>query len=229
MPGFLIALGWPLLAQAAKEGHGFTGFTGFAADVIDAIGETGVGLLAFIETVFPPIPSEIVLALAGYLSERGDLNVFLVVVAATAGTTTGALALYGLGAWFGEERAKRLLARLPLVDRADLDKASAWFDRHGEPVVFFGRFVPIVRSMVSIPAGAQRMPIGRFMALTTAGSGIWNVALIAAGYALGTQFEKVDQYAQYLDLAALTAGIVLVAWYVTPRLRRRLQREPGAP
>jgi len=213
-----------LFAQQEEEsGHGFSGFTGFAADVIARMGEVGVGLLAFIETVFPPIPSEIVLALAGYLAERGEINFVLVIITATLGTTTGALVLYGLGAWFGEVRAKRILARLPLVEPADLDRASTWFYRHGEPVIFFGRFIPIVRSMVSIPAGAQHMPILRFTALTALGSGIWNVALISAGYALGTQFEKVDEYLQYLDYAVAAAALALVAWFVIPRLRKRMQ------
>lgn len=220
--GFLVmvlgGVGLLISAQTA-DGHGFSGFTGFAADVIAEMGEPGVAVLAFVETVFPPIPSEIVLALAGYLAERGELNLVLVTVAATAGTTGGAVLLYFLGAWLGEARAKRLMARLPLVDMADLNKASDWFQRHGQPVVFFGRFIPIVRSMVSIPAGAQGMPLLRFTALTAAGSGIWNVLLIGAGYGLGTQFERVEDYTRYLDIAVVVGGIAFLAWYLGPKLR----------
>lgn len=210
-------------AQLAAEttNTGFTGFTGFAADVIDALGEFGVGVLAFVEVVFPPIPSEIVLALAGFLAEQGDLNLPLVIVTSTVGSVAGALFLYGLGAWLGEERAKRWLTKLPLVEAADFDKASRTFARHGRGVVFFGRFIPIVRSLVSLPAGAQKMAIAPFLVLTAAGSLIWNTAIILAGYGLGTQFEKVDHYADYLDYAAAAAVLVFLVWYIGPKLRKR--------
>ena len=108
-------------------------------------------------------------------------------MAATLGGVLGALLLYALGAWLGETHAKMLLAKLPLVDLTDMETASGWFQRHGPSVVFFGRFVPIVRSLVSLPAGAQRMPLWRFVGLTTLGSVIWNTLLIGAGYLLGTQ------------------------------------------
>jgi membrane protein DedA with SNARE-associated domain len=215
------------LAQQEKDPEdGLSGFTGFAADVIDAMGEVGVGLLAFVETVFPPIPSEIILSLAGYLAERGRMNVGLVVFAATLGSVLGALVLYALGAWFGEERAKYWMERLPLVEMRDLNNASAWFHRHGQGVVFFGRFIPIVRSMVSLPAGAQRMPLAPFVVLTTAGSAIWNGALVGAGYALGTQYDRIEDYTQYLDYLAGLGVVAFLAWFVTPRLWRRWRRGP---
>jgi membrane protein DedA with SNARE-associated domain len=209
------------LAQEGEVDDGLEGFTGFVADVIVELGEFGVGLLVFIETVFPPIPSEIILSLAGYLAERGRMNVGLVVVAATIGSVLGALVLYALGAWFGEERAKSWIARLPLVEMRDLDNASAWFQRHGEGVVFFGRFVPIVRSMVSLPAGAQHMRLLPFIVLTAAGSAMWNGALIGAGYALGTQYRRVEDYTQYLDYGVIAGIAGLIAWFLAPRLWRR--------
>jgi membrane protein DedA with SNARE-associated domain len=209
-----------LLATEAVD-DGLTGLSGFAADVIAAIGEVGVGLLTFVETVFPPIPSEIILSLGGYLAERGRLNVVLVVVAATVGSLLGALVLYGLGALFGEERAKRWLTRLPLVEASDYENAAAWFHRHGLGVVFFGRFVPIVRSLVSLPAGAQRMPLVPFAVLTAAGSAIWNTALVGAGYALGTQYERVEQYLGYLDYVIYAAIAVIVGWFVVRKRRQR--------
>ena len=134
----LVFTGSLLAAEQADDG--LVGLSGVAADVIAAIGELGVGLLTFVETVFPPIPSEIILPLAGYEAERGQLNVVLVVAAATVGSLLGALVLYGLGAVFGEERARRWLTWLPLVDEADFDNAAGWFHRHGHGVVFFGRF-----------------------------------------------------------------------------------------
>ena len=210
-----------LAAQEEEIDDGLSGFTGWTADVIVELGEVGVALFVFIETVFPPIPSEIILSLSGYLAERGRMNVFLVVLAATIGSVLGALFLYALGAWFGEERAKSWLARLPLVEMSDLDKASEWFERHGEPVVFFGRFIPIVRSLVSLPAGAQRMHLVPFTLLTAAGSGIWNAALIGAGYGLGTQYKRIEEYTQYLDYAVIGLSLVALAWFIVPRVRRR--------
>jgi membrane protein DedA with SNARE-associated domain len=200
---------------------GLTGLSGVAADVIAAIGEVGVGLLTFVETVFPPIPSEIILPLSGYLAERGRLNVVLVILAATVGSLLGALVLYGLGAVLGEERARRWLTWLPLVDEADFDNAAGWFHRHGHGVVFFGRFVPIVRSLVSLPAGAQRMPLVPFLLLTAAGTVLWNSALVGAGYLLGTQYERVDHYLGYLDYVIFAAMIVVVGWFIFRKLRQR--------
>lgn len=209
-----------VLPSADQVDDGLTGLTGFAADVIGSIGEFGVGTLAFVETVFPPIPSEIILSLSGYLAERGRLNVVLVVVAATAGAVLGALVLYGLGAWFGEERARSWLTKLPLVEASDFDNASEWFRRHGHPVVFFGRFIPIVRSLVSLPAGAQRMPVVPFVLLTAVGSAIWNSLLVGAGYALGTQYDRVEKYMGYLDYVIYAAVVVIVGWFVVRKLRQ---------
>jgi membrane protein DedA with SNARE-associated domain len=219
--GFTVLARALAFAQEAKPEDGLHGFTGWAADVIAELGEVGVGVLVFIETVFPPIPSEVILSLAGYLAERGRMNVFGVVLAATAGSVVGGLVLYALGAWLGEERAKRWIERLPLVEMRDLDNASAWFQRHGHGVVFFGRFVPIVRSMVSLPAGAQRMPLLPFIVFTAAGSAIWNGALVGAGYGLGTQYRRIEDYTQYLDYAAIVGVVGFAGWFILPRLWRR--------
>lgn len=212
----------PVLLSGADEiDDGLTGLTGLAADVIDAIGEVGVGALTFVESVFPPIPSEPILALGGYLAQRGSMNVVLVVVAATVGAVLGALVLYGLGAWFGEERARRWLTKLPLVVESDFDNAAGWFRRHGHPVVFFGRFIPIVRSLVSLPAGAQRMPLVPFVLLTATGSALWNSLLVGAGYALGTQYEKVEHYMGYLDYLIYAVVAAVLVWFVVRGVRRR--------
>lgn len=223
MPGLLT--GTTSAADVADDG--LTGLTGMAADIIDALGEVGVGVLTFVETVFPPIPSEIVLSLSGYLAERGRLNVIWVVVAATLGALLGALVLYGLAAVFGEERARRWLSKLPLVEESDFDNASAWFNRHGQGVVFFGRFVPIVRSLVSLPAGAQRMPLTPFVLLTALGSLLWNTALVGAGYALGTQYERVEAYMGYLDYVVYAAIVAIVGWFVVRKLRQRRAAPDG--
>ena len=197
-----------------------SGLVGIAARLIAAIGEWGVGLFTLLETVFPPIPSEVILPLAGFIAQRGDMNIVLVIVLSTAGAWLGALVLYGLGAWLGEERAVRLLAKLPLVDREDFEKASDWFSRHGRPAVFFGRLIPGVRSLISLPAGAQRMPLLTFSAFTLAGSAVWNSLLVLLGAALGTQYELLDRYSAYLDYAVYAAVAGLIGWLVIRRVRR---------
>lgn len=206
-------------ASAADE-DGLTGFTGTVADIIAQLGELGVGALVFVESVFPPIPSEAILSLAGWQAQMGRMSLPLAIVAATIGAVLGALVLYGLGAWFGEERAKTLMARVPLIDRDDLDAASDFFRRHGPRIVFFGRFVPIVRSLVSIPAGAQRMPLVPFVLLTALGSGIWNGVLIVAGYALGTQYHLLEGWLKYLDYVVFAAIGLFIAWYLVRWYRK---------
>ena len=208
---------------------GLTGFTGMVADLIVAFGELGVFLLVFIETVIPPIPSELVLTLAGWQSQVGRMSLPLTIAAATLGATLGSLVLYALGARFGEERALTLMARLPLVEEEDLARASAAFRRYGPAVVFFGRFLPIVRSLVSLPAGAQHMPVGRFVLLTAAGSAIWNTILVGGGYLLGTQHERLEAILGYVDYAVYAALALGLGWLVIRHVRRRRLATVPAP
>jgi len=208
-------------AAADPSSSGFTGLSGIVVDVVERLGAVGAGLLTLVETVFPPIPSEVVLPLAGYLAGRGDLDFAAVLVAATVGSVLGALLLYAAGARLGSERATALLCRLPLVEERDVVRAERWFDDHGRTAVLFGRLVPGVRSLVSLPAGAQRMPLGSFTALTTLGSLTWNTLLVGAGALLGRQWEVVEQYADILNHAVTGVVVVLVAWFVVRRLRHR--------
>lgn len=204
---------------ASSDGLG-GGIVGFAANVTEALGEWGVGLLTLIETLFPPIPSEVILPLAGYLSTAGDLNLVLLIVTTTLGALVGAMIFYGLGAVIGLKRAIDWAAMLPLVDREDFEKAAEWFFAHGRGAVFYGRFVPGVRSLISLPAGAARMNIWVFFGLTTLGAGIWNSILILLGAALGTQYELVEKYSEWLDYAVYAVLIGLVLWLVIRRILR---------
>ncbi|WP_378148648.1 DedA family protein [Cnuibacter sp. UC19_7] len=204
----------------AAEGQELGGLVGLAAGVIDAIGEVGVGALTFAETVFPPLPSEVILPLAGFLSQTGRLDLVWVMVAATLGAYLGALLLYWLGAIVGEERSIRLLSKLPLVDRDDFEKASSWLSRHGRSSIFFGRLIPGVRSLISLPAGAQRMNLAVFSLFTLLGTVLWNGLLVGLGAALGTQYELIDQYSQWLDVAVYTAIGGVLVWLVVRRIRR---------
>ena len=215
-----------LLSSSAggSEPPELTGLTGFAADVIEALGPLGVGLLTLLEVVFPPIPSEVVLPLSGFLVGAGRLPLFGVLVASVVGSVLGASLLYLMGRALGRDRSVRTLSRLPLVDAEDFESAFDWFDRHGRSAVFFGRLIPGARSLISIPAGAERMPPVQFLAYTAAGSALWNSALVFAGRALGTQYDRVAQYSDLLNYAVIAVVVAGVGWLVVRRVRRRGRR-----
>ena len=210
----------PRAAGPQEEG----GLLALAADVLLAVGDLGVGALVLLETVVPPVPSEVILPYAGYLSRQGQLTLVGLILWSTVGSTVGALLLYWLGAALGLPRASRLLARTRLVDEDDLDRGAAWFHRHGTAAVVVGRLVPGVRSLISIPAGADRMHLGLFVLCTAVGSGVWNAALIGLGAALGTQRHLIDPYLDVLDVVVYSALAVGVVVLVVRRLRRRRAR-----
>jgi membrane protein DedA with SNARE-associated domain len=177
--------------------------TGWIADLIDAFGALGVALLMALENLFPPIPSELILPFAGFLVSRGELGYLPVLVASTAGSLFGALVLYALGRWGGRNLILRY-GRFLRVKEADLDRAEGWFDRYDEWVVLFGRMVPGVRSVVSIPAGMLGTPFMRFVLLTTAGSAAWNALLLGAGWYLS------DNWREIADIVGSASNVVLV-------------------
>jgi membrane protein DedA with SNARE-associated domain len=208
-------------ANAVDE---LTGIAGFAARGIDALGEWGVGLCTFAETIIPPIPSEVILPLAGFLTEQGTMSLALVFVTSTLGAYAGALLLYWLGARLGLERSIRGLSRIPLMDREDFEKAADWFQRNGRSAVFFGRFLPGVRSLISLPAGAEKMNLASFSLFTIAGSGLWNALLIGLGVLLGAQYRLIDEYSKYLNYAVYAALAATVAWLSVRAYRRQGER-----
>ncbi|WP_406609932.1 DedA family protein [Planctomonas psychrotolerans] len=194
---------------------------GLAVDVIDALGAPGVGAMTLLETVFPPIPSEVVLPLAGFVVQQGDMNLVAVLAAATLGGLLGAYLLYYLGYALGEERVIRWLSHLPLVDREDFERSAHWFHRHGRSAVFFGRLIPGVRSLISLPAGSARMGIGAFTVFTALGSLVWNSLLVSLGMLLGTQYRLIDRYSVVLDYAVYAVLTGVVVWLIVRRVRRR--------
>lgn len=200
------------------------GLVAFAGGLLLALGDIGVGALVLLETVVPPVPSEVILPYAGYLSRQGELSLGGLVLWSTVGSTVGALLLYWLGATLGMARASRLLARTRLVDEDDLERGAQWFHRHGAVAVIVGRLVPGVRSLISVPAGADRMHLGLFAVCTAIGSGTWNAALIGLGAALGTQRHVIDQYLDVLDAVVYVALGLAVVVLVARRLRRRRTR-----
>lgn len=206
---------------------GLTGVVGFAARSLDVLGEWGVGLFTLIETVFPPIPSEIILPLAGFLSGLGSMNLALVCFTSTLGAYAGALLLYWLGVRAGLERSISWLSKMPLVERQDFEKAAEWFQRHGRSAIFFGRLLPGVRSLISLPAGAEKMNLAVFSAFTVAGSSLWNVALISFGALLGAQYHLVEQYSRLLNYAVYAAVAALIGWLIARHVRQRRNPGPG--
>ncbi|WP_097188531.1 DedA family protein [Ornithinimicrobium cerasi] len=186
---------------------------------MERLGGPGAGLVIALENLFPPLPSEVILPLAGFTASQGTFSVQGAIAWTTAGSVVGALLLYTLGAVFGRERLRAVWGRLPLVNLEDLDRTEAWFSRHGKKAVFFGRMVPIFRSLISIPAGVERMPVGIFTLLTLSGSLIWNTIFVLAGYTLGENWHVVEEYAGVLQLVVIGAVVLGVAWFVVSRVR----------
>lgn len=195
--------------------------TNFATDVMDALGYVGLALLVAIENLFPPIPSEIILPLAGFNANVGEMNIFIAIIAATVGSVVGALALYAIGYYFGEERVRMVVSRWGKwlgFKETDIDKADEWFDRHGGLAVMFCRVVPIVRSLISIPAGLRKMPMLSFLIYTLVGSLTWNTILIVAGYILGANYDHVEEYVGILQYVVIAVVLVIGIWWVWARM-----------
>lgn len=197
------------------------GLAGWALDLMDRLGGIGAGLAIALENFFPPLPSEVILPLAGFAASLGSFTLFGALFWTTLGSVVGALGLYGLGRWLGEDRVRRAVDRLPLVDVADLDRTVDWFHKHGRKAVFFGRMVPIFRSLISIPAGVTAMPIWQFLAFTATGSLIWNSIFVLAGYYLGENWSAVEPYAEVLQYVVIGVVAVLVVYWVVRRIRSR--------
>lgn len=210
-----------VFAAASAQPTQLDGLAGVVLDVIEALGAVGVGLLVALENIAPPIPSEVILPLAGFLAGQGRLGLVWVIVAATLGSLVGALALYALGATIGPARLCRLAERVPLMERSDVERAEAWFGRHGGMAVLIGRCVPLVRSLVSIPAGVERMPLPRFCLYTVIGSSVWNVLLVLAGYGLGSAWQDVGEYSQPVNYAIYVLIGITIAFLLVRRTRRR--------
>ena len=191
--------------------------------VVEAWGPPGIGLLIALETILPPIPSELILPLAGFLARQGAMNVVLAWAAATVGGVAGALLLYWLGAWLGYERLHRLAGRrwFFLASQRDVDRGCELFRRYGSWIVAAARCVPVLRSVVSLPAGMMRMPLVKFSALTSLGTGVWNAVFIAAGWFLAEKWHRVEAYmgpAALVVVGAIVVGLGILAW------RRHRQR-----
>ena len=212
--------------------------TEWATDIVERLGYFGVAMLVALENVFPPIPSEVVLGLAGYTASQGDAWVVGMIIAATIGSVVGAWVLYGLSAAIGPVRVRAIVIRYGTwigFGETDLDRAEGWFDRRSRSAVLVCRCIPLIRSLISIPAGFRRMPLVAFTVFTLIGSLVWNTILVSAGYALADQWERILDYTEpFQTLVVVLIGVLLVALIVrkvvmTKRIRAEEElAHPGA-
>lgn len=193
-------------------------------NIMNSLGYWGIGLLMFLENIFPPIPSELIMPLAGFTVAQGKLNFGLVVLAGVLGTVLGALPWYYAGQILGEQRLKSLADKYGkwlTISSKDIDKAKRWFDRRGGQAVFICRLVPGVRTLISLPAGISRMPLVPFLLYSTLGTLLWVGLLTYAGYALGNNYELVEEYlAPVSKIVLVTLVIAFILWLVRRNMRR---------
>jgi membrane protein DedA with SNARE-associated domain len=217
-------------APAVHEGSWLTTLVDAVVSLMELIGPVGAGIAIALENLFPPLPSEVILPMAGLAASRGSFTLFEAIAWTTLGSIVGAFALYGLGAWLGVARLRAIAARIPLLHPEDIDRTVAWFGRHGGKAVFFGRMIPLFRSLISIPAGITRMSLWKFGLLTAAGSLIWNSVFVLAGFFLGESWPVVEQYAEVLQYIVIAGSALAIAWFVYARTRSLLasRRELGA-
>lgn len=191
---------------------------------MSGFGHVGVAALMFAENVFPPIPSELVMPLAGYLSADGQLWLPAAILAGTIGSVLGALFWYYIGVWIGEERLQRFAARHGAwltISPKEVDGAGSWFRQYGWRAVFFGRMVPGVRTLISVPAGVARMPLGPFLIFTTLGSFVWTGLLAGAGFLLQGQYDAV---AVWIDPVSTVVIVSVIGVYLYRLVRQFLRR-----
>ncbi|KFI58943.1 DedA family protein [Bifidobacterium gallicum] len=193
--------------QCSTGSEGLIGsMTMWLVSMMEHVGAVGVALAIMLESVFPPIPSEIVLPLAGFTAAHGDLSLFAAIIWATLGSLLGAWTLYGIARWVGLHRILNAADRMPGVSRKDVHQANAWFTKYGKWSVMIGRVIPVVRSLISIPAGFNRMNFATFSIFTFLGSLVWNTVLVGAGYLLG------DEWCSILGVLNVFEDVIIVVF-----------------
>ncbi|PRY60730.1 DedA family protein [Glycomyces artemisiae] len=196
----------------------YDGIIGWVLDLITRFGEVGVGLALAIESVFPPIPSELILPVAGFLSYQGHMNFWLAMFFAALGSMAGAYILYYVGYFFGRERTRWLFEKLPLLELKDFERSEKVFARWGGVAVLAGRCLPLVRSAISVPAGIEKMPFWKFTGYTLVGSVVWNGIWIGLGFAFGPAIEPIlNEYSGLLSKIVVGIIGVLFLWFVVQR------------
>jgi len=192
--------------------------------IISSMGYVGLYLVMFLENVFPPIPSEVVLPMAGSLSLTGRFSIFWITAIGMLGSLTGAFLFYGLGKWLGEPRVRTIIekyGRYALLSTSDLDRSLEWFDKYDDWVIFFSRMVPIVRSLISIPAGIAKMDITKFSFFTILGTALWSFLLALGGRLLGEQWPLIAEFINTYQNIVLVIAIVSVLLFIGSRLFKK--------
>jgi membrane protein DedA with SNARE-associated domain len=200
-------------------------------EIITALGYPGISIVMFSENVFPPIPSELVMPFAGFLVADGEMGFIEVIIAGTVGAVLGAIVLYYLGLWLDEPVIRRFVRRFGryfLLSEDDLDRALEFFEKYGQAVIFFGRLIPIIRSLISIPAGMNRMPMVTFLIFTALGTTIWNLILTIGGWFLGENWQDILGYVRQYEKVTVVVLAVAVLVFVVIRVRAILQNRAAA-
>lgn len=198
-------------------------------DLMNQFGYFGVFLLIAIENIFPPIPSEVILAFGGFMTTYTEMNIPLVIIFATLGSVAGAIILYFIGKILNKERLSKIVSgkvgKVLRLKPTDIEKADHWFDAKGNKTVFFCRFIPVVRSLISIPAGMSEMPMVKFLIYTIIGSAIWNTVLVLLGSAMGENWTKIAEVMdQYSHIIVIVLAILLIAGIAYFYLHRRKKK-----
>jgi membrane protein DedA with SNARE-associated domain len=183
--------------------------------IVETTGVLGIALLMFLENVFPPIPSELIMPLAGYTAAKGEVSLVLVILAGTAGSLAGALFWYFLGRLVDHERFKQFAdrrGRWLTMSRADITKADDWFDTYGHWAVLFGRLIPTVRTLISIPAGLSEMPLGRFLIYSGIGTAAWTTLLAVFGYVFGSEYPELERWIDPLSWGVVALIVAIYLW-----------------
>ncbi|OCR02058.1 alkaline phosphatase [Oscillatoriales cyanobacterium USR001] len=194
-------------------------------NTMQSLGYLGIGLLMFLENLFPPIPSELIMPFAGFTIAKGNMHFFPAIAAGVIGTVLGALPWYYAGKILGEERLRNLADKYGkwiTVSGSDIDKADRWFKRHGTKAVLFCRLVPGVRTLISLPAGINNMPLAPFLIYSTIGTILWVSFLTFTGYKLADHYELVDKY---LDPVSKIVLLSLIIWFVLWVVKKNMQKE----
>lgn len=206
------------------------GIIDWITHLMEILGGPGVGIAILLENLFPPIPSEVVLPLGGFTVAQGSLSFASVLIWSIVGSVVGTYLLYGIGAWLGAARLRKIADWMWLVKASDVDASLKFFDKYGRTSVFIGRLIPGVRSLISIPAGLDRMSLLTFGLWTTLGSAIWNTILVSLGYALGDRWEEVTGYVDAYSKVIYVILILIIVGFLAFFIRRAVnERKEGAP
>ena len=198
-------------------------------EIMNQFGYLGIFLLIAIENIFPPIPSEVILLFGGFMSTYTNMHIVGIIIASTLGSLVGAYVLYFIGKIFNKERLKKIvrgkIGKVLRLKEKDIDMADEWFDKKGSKTVFFCRFIPIVRSLISIPAGMSEMPLGKFTLYTVVGSLIWNTVLSIAGQTVGANWESIlaifEQYSHIAAIVLVILGVGAIVWFYSKKRTKK--------